>query len=765
MHKLLAVLMEYLYLVVVILLALGIVDLVVGVSNDAVNFLYSAIGSNVAKRKYIYIVASAGLLLGAGFSGGMMEVARKGIFYPESFYLNELLIVFFAVMITDIILVDLFNTFGLPTSTTVAIVFELLGGALALGLIIISGDNPDELFISDIINTHRIFVILTGIVISIILAFVTGAIIQFIARVTFSFRYKGKFKLMFSFAGAIALTAIFFLLIKKDIAFADLLSGYLDEFVHQRLWLALSILFAILLSVFIVLAFVFDVDIPKVVVFCGTFALALSFAANDLVNFIGVPLTAMEGVHVFSLSGLTNPALLKMNIWDEGVLAHAQWAESVYRYIYVFSALVMVVTLYYSKKARTVINTELYLGKQDAGQETFEPSALSRFLVRSFLGIYARVRVLLPNRMINYFSARYERDNTITTDHQEQVYFDTVRASVNLVVASILVTVGTYFRFPLSTTYVVFMVAMGTSLADQAWGRESAVYRISGVLSVLGGWFITASAGFVGAFVIAVFVWWAKFYAVSILLLAVCFIIYKTNNIHKKARLQNRELKHERKEQIPSDIQNLLSKGSERIRKHILETSKIYILIIEGFVDENTNQLKETVEKTRYLEKVSRSIKEDLFDSFSKMDVSTFDSGHYFIQAMDYLGELTSSLKQLAEPVFKHVDNHHRGLSESQKEDALLLLEEVTGFFNYLVHIEKERRFDAVPEMVEKQRYIVDLIEDLRKKQIKRIMEGVGKTRASILLLECYAESKNLVLYTINLLKSHRDFYINSNNR
>ncbi|WP_075590449.1 inorganic phosphate transporter [Labilibacter marinus] len=759
--------MDYLYFIIVVLLALGIVDLVVGVSNDAVNFLNSAIGSNVAKRHYIYIVAGAGLLLGAGFSGDMMEVARKGIFYPENFYLNQLLVVFLAVMITDIILIDLFNTFGFPTSTTIAIVFELLGGALAMGLIIISGENPDGLVITDLINTQRVLVILAGITISIILAFATGSLVQFVARNIFTFRYRGRFKIMFSLAGAIALTSIVFLLLKKDIAFANYLTGYIDLLVHESLALVLLVFFAIAFTLFTLLAYVFNADIPKIVVFCGTFALALSFAANDLVNFIGVPLSAFEGVNVFKQSGLSNPSMLLMNIWQGGVLNNTLWESSSYRLIYFASGLIMVITLFYSKKARTVTNTELYLGKQDAGQEEFEPSQLSRTLVKSFLSLYNYTRRNMPVKWVDFFSNRYERNIEDAEQDSDAavVYFDTVRASVNLVVASILITIGTYLHFPLSTTFVVFMVAMGTSLADQAWGRESAVYRISGVLSVLGGWFITASAGFVGAFIITVFIWWGNIYAIIPLLIAVCIVIYRTNTIHKKARLQRIELKDERTKQIASDIDNLLDAGNERIRKHILETSKIYILIIQGFVEDDEKQVKETCEKSKYLQKVSKSIKRDLFNSFSSMDTETFDSGHYFIQAIDYLGELSNTLIQIAEPIYNHIENQHKGLSDTQKEDVLLLLEEIMSFFNFLVHIEKEKRFSSVPEMVEKQKYIVALIEDLRTKQIKRIMDGDGKTRSSILLLECYAESKNLIHYTLNLLKSHRDFHTNTISR
>ncbi len=746
--------MDYLYLIIFALVVLGIIDLVVGVTNDAVNFLISAIGSKVAKRKYIYMIAGAGIVIGSMFSGGMMEVARKGIFNPEFFYLDQLLIIFVAVMFTDIILIDLFNTFGYPTSTTVAIVFELLGGALALGLIIIGGENPDSLKISNLINTQSAITILVGIVLSIIIAFFSGAIIQFLSRLVFTFRYKNRFTLLFSLAGAIAITAICFLVLKKDIAFANIISGSFAEFVQMNLLLVLLGIFGVAFITFITLSYFFKIDIPRIVVFAGTFTIALSFASNDLINFIGIPLSGIEGIRSFMESGDTSSASFLMNIWNDGVLHNS----GIYNLVYLFSAVIMIITLFTSRKLRSVTETEMYLGRQDSGYESFEPSQLSRYVVHQFLSFHRKLIKVLPAKVVHSISKRYER-NEENADDEVGMYFDTVRASVNLVVASFLVAIGTYFTIPLSTTFVVFMVVMGTSLADQAWGRDSAVFRLSGVFSILGGWFITAIMAFVGAFVLAIFIWWAEMYGIIILLVIAAFVLYHTKKYHKKIYQQQQELNIEADHQYITDNNPVKELGSEKIRKHILETSKIYMLLIQGFVDENIKQLKETCEKIEFLGKVARNTKEELFANFSNLGTKSFDAGHYFVQALDYLGELSNTLRQIATPVYNHIENQHKGLSSSQKEDALILLEEMTSFFNFLVHIEKESKFDSVPEMVDKQKYIVDLIEDLRKKQIKRILDGASRKRSSILLLECYAESKNLVLYTINLLKSHRDFY------
>ncbi len=755
--------MDYLQIVSIILLVLGVADLVVGVSNDAVNFLISAIGSRIAKRKYIYIVASIGILLGCLFSGGMMEVARKGIFYPQVFYLDQLLIIFLAVMFTDILLIDIFNTLGYPTSTTVAIVFELLGGALALGLIVIGGQNPDHLQINDIINIKSAFIILAGIVLSIVVAFFTALIIQFVSRLIFTFNYKGKYKILFSFAGAFAITAICFLIIKKDSAIANLLHKDIVSYVHESLFLFLTGIFAAALLLFLVLSYFFNLDVTKVVVLAGTFTIALSFASNDLVNFIGIPLTGFEGMKAFKDFGLTDTSAFLMNIWDTGLLNN-NWGDRVYNFVYLVAGIVLVITLFTSKKMRTVTETEMHLGRQEDGYETFEASVVARKLVYRFFRFYDSIQGYMPSGLKNSLNNRYKREKDSVNEDVEGMHFDSVRASVNLVVASGLVALGTYFTIPLSTTFVVFMVVMGTSLADQAWNRDNAVYRLSGVLSILGGWFVTATFAFIGSFIIAVLIWWGQIYMVVCMVAVVAFVLYKTSKYHHKLFNQKLELKEVSNKPVDTDLKHILELGGDRIRKHILESSKIYMLVMQGFVDENLKQLKETCEKTIFLEKLSEQTKTDLFDAFTSLNSKAFDTGNDFTQALDYTGELAHTLKQLAEPVYNHVENQHKGLSKSQKEDSLMLLEEMTGFFNYIIHIEKENRFSAIPDMLDKYTYIINLIEDLRRKQIRRIMDGGKRTRVSIILLECYAESKNIALFSVNLIKSHRKFYDKSFN-
>ncbi len=751
--------MDHIYLIIFVFVLLGFVDLIVGISNDAVNFLNSAIGSRVAPRHIIYVVAGLGLIIGSMLSGGMMEVARKGVFYPEHLHLDELVILFLAVMITDIILIDIFNTYGFPTSTTVSIIFELLGGALAVGLVVIS-KGSHHLAISDLINTNSVFLIVGGIVFSIIFAFIGGVVVQFIARLIFTFRFRNKFHFLFSITGALAITSLVFLIIKKEQLYADYFQGGIENIIQNSLTQLLFVIFIIAFAVFLILSRLVKLNIPKVVVFFGTFSLALSFASNDLVNFIGVPLAGIEGLLAFKQSGISMQQVFSMDIWSSGYITKSSLGENVYTIIYILSGIIMMVTLFISKKARTVTETEVYLGRQDAGYEPFEPSFLSKAIVRNYFWFFNQVKRIMPSKLLLFISSRfYRKEEGIKDSDNEIIYFDTIRASVNLVVASIFISVGTYMKFPLSTTFVVFMVAMGTSLADQAWGRESAVYRISGVLSVLGGWFLTAVAAFVGGFVVVILLWWGNIYALVALLLLVAYVVYRTTIYHKKTRVEKTELKHVAEQAMLESVNKIAGLGRDRIRKHILETSKMYILVVQGFVDENIKQLKEAGEKINYLRKYADETKIELFNNFSQLTDEHFESGHYFIQAMDYISELVTVLNHMSVPILNHLDNQHKGLSNKQKEDLLWLLEEVMGFFNFIVHIEKEKRFSSIDEIIQRKELIISLIDELRKKQIRRIMDGNGNTRSGILLLECYAETKNLVLYTVNLLKAHRDFY------
>ncbi len=754
--------MTLVWTIAILLSLLAIADLVIGVSNDAVNFLNSAIGSRVATRRTIYRIAGAGLIAGTFFSFDMMEVARKGVIYPQNFYLTELMIIFLAVMIVDIVLIDTYNTLGFPTSTTVAVVFELTGAALALALIK-TNHSGGETIISDFINTGRVFLLFSGILISIFLAFISGTVVQFISRVVFTFRYHGRFRLLFSLAGAFALSAILFLIFKKGLEDSFLWENSIfNRFTENPASFFLTI-FTITFFLLYLLGLLFQIDIPRFIVFFGTFALALSFAANDLVNFIGVPLAGIESFKAFLTSGTSvSPDNFGLSFISDNWLRNHGFKDGLYVTFFLVSGIVMVLTLFYSRKARTVTETEVYLGRQYAGHERFEPSRLSRTLVRHFLVLFHHVERLFPKTIRRLISKRYQRpagDETLQQNLDQVVYFDTLRAAVNLVAASVLISIGTYIGFPLSTTFVVFMVAMGTSLADQAWERENAVYRISGVLSILGGWFITACLGFLGTFLLTLLLWWGTWTTIIMVLPLTVLFLYRSKQYHDKRKTEREQVQKEISEKIAINKDWIRNTGSETIRRLMLESSKIYMLIVQGLIDQDENKLLEVTEKTQQLRERIKGAKTEFFRTLAQMPEESQDSGQFFIQALDYLTELGNTLSAMSNPVYQHVKNQHKGLVDYQTEGLTTLREEITAFFNFMVYLEKDKKFTMVPELSQRQKTIFALIENLRLSHIREIRTGKGKTRINIIYMELLGETKNLIAYSLNLVKSLRNFF------
>ncbi len=524
--------MENFYIIVVVVLfALAISDLVVGVANDAVNFLNSAIGSKAAPKWIIFFMASLGVLIGAAFSNGMMEVARKGIFHPEMFFFSEIMIIFLAVMITDVIMLDAFNSLGMPTSTTVSIVFELLGAAVAVAVVKIkTAGGSAFLELSQYINSEKALAIITGILVSVAIAFTVGAFVQYIARLIFSFNYRGPMKYFGAIYGGLAITAItYFMLVKgiSDSSFAEIkVAGgeTISDWVNHN---ALKVMLASFIGwtiIMQILNWLFRVKILKVVVLVGTFALAMAFAGNDLVNFIGVPLAGFNSFKAWAGAGAANPDGFTM-----GVLAGKVDTPE---YMLLIAGLVMVITLITSKKARAVIETEVNLGRQSEGTEKFNSSILGRVIVRSTSRFNKNLKKIIPAPLLETINSRFEPSNYVTDD-PEPPAFDKIRASVNLVVASILIALGTSLKLPLSTTYVTFMVAMGTSLSDRAWDRDSAVFRISGVMAVIGGWFLTAIIAFTGAATIALLISLGGKFLIFVFITIAIFMVVRTHILFK----------------------------------------------------------------------------------------------------------------------------------------------------------------------------------------------------------------------------------------
>lgn len=733
--------MDYYLIIVFILFALAISDLIVGVANDAVNFLNSAIGSKVAPRYIIFIVASLGILAGALFSNGMMEVARNGIFQPHNFLFSEIMIIFMAVMFVDILLLDFFNTIGLPTSTTVSIVFELLGAAVAVALVKINTD-PNALPLIEYINSAKALTIISGILISVIVAFTVGLIVQWISRLIFSFDYNKALKYFGSLWGGLAISGITYFILIKGIKGASFMSADTNQYIatHAGLIMGASFIFWTILMQ--LLNWIFKINVLKVIVLVGTFALAMAFAGNDLVNFIGVPLAGYES---FKLSGGSQ-------ILMDGLNNKVQTPPV----FLVIAGIIMVITLWMSKKARSVTETEINLSRQDEGMERFGSSKFSRLLVRKIVNGYGSAVKYVPAPILERVGKRF--DQKVYIESQKKVQnppmFDLVRASVNLTVASMLIAFATSLKLPLSTTYVTFMVAMGTSLADGAWGRDSAVYRITGVFTVIGGWFLTAFIAFTCAFLVALFINWLGVFAIVALIIISVIIVYRTTI--KKHKTSNSVIEVD-------DDATTTEKVIEKCKKGVIDmldnSMQAYKQTIEGLINDDRRVLRNIINDTDDMEERVKKIKSNIHKTITKINLNPVDTGQHYVQLVYKERDLVGCISQIVKPAYAHVDNNHKPINEKQALELTLLTKIIADFLDTVkkrVKINDYSNFDLV---YEQQTEIVEKLQEIHKNQVRRIKNKEVGTKNSILYLNIIAESKNLIQHTVNILKSQRDFY------
>jgi hypothetical protein len=735
-------------LIVALLFILAISDLVVGVSNDAVNFLNSAIGSKIAPLSIILIVAGAGVLVGATFSSGMMEVARKGIFFPGSFTFTNVMIVFLAVMITDVILLDLFNTFSLPTSTTVSIVFELLGAAVGIAIISIKDKGGDMSELGSYINSGKALAIISGILISVVISFSVGAVVQYFSRLLFSFNYKKNLKYFGGIWGGIAITSItYFMLIKGAKGASFMTQEHLDWIqTHTFLILAGSmVVWTVLLQLF---NWIFKLDILRFIVFAGTFALAMAFAGNDLVNFIGVPLAGFESFRIFSGAGGADPDSFLMTS-----LAGQVKTPTIYLLI---AGLIMVITLWLSKKARSVVRTTLNLSNQNVIDERFESSIIARSIVRQSININRGIRSVLPERVLVWADKRFDQKHYKKyIKANPGVSFDLIRASVNMVVASLLIASATSLKLPLSTTYVTFMVAMGTSLADGAWGRESAVYRITGVITVVGGWFFTAISAFTVALLVALTLYWTNLYGLIVLIPLAIFLMVKTHLFHKKKELVAGAEKSHSEQRGGNGI---YSNCTEDVSSILNASSKVFSSTMEFFIKEKRKKLKDNVKVVKELNKQSKRLKKEVPGTLQLMGEDLFESGHAYIEVVEYLREMMHCMSFIVNPCFEHVDNNHEPLTGFQKESLTDTAKQVNTYITDAVGRISEGDFTSTESILAQPGTIIANITRIRKKQLKILTKEAGSTRTNMLFMEILSETKNLVLNINNIFKSVRDF-------
>lgn len=744
--------MENIYLILVIVLfALAISDLVVGVSNDAVNFLNSAIGSKVASFKVIMTIAAVGIFVGATYSTGMMEVARKGIFHPELFTFKEIMVLFLAVMLTNILLLDIFNTFGMPTSTTVSIVFGLLGAAVSVAWVKIQTDPLGNQELASYINSEKALQIIAGILLSVIIAFTVGALVQWLSRLFFSFNYTKRFKYFGSIWGGIAITAITYFILIKGLKGSPYASRIMSDGLELKVWAQVHAMEIIAVSFLVwtvilqILQFL-KVNILKLIVLIGTFALALAFAGNDLVNFIGVPLAGYSAYGYWVESGAAAESFT-MNQLNGAVPTEL--------YILVIASLIMIVTLWFSKKARSVVKTSLDLSRQEEGDERFGSSIMARNIVRSTRKTSQAVNRILPQWAkdsiekqfdTSYFQAQQARE-------ENPPAFDMLRASVNLVVASILIAVGTSYKLPLSTTYVTFMVAMGTSLSDKAWSRESAVFRITGVVSVIGGWFFTAFSAFLSAFIVALLFSYGSFYAIFAILGITIFTLVKTNFLHKK-----REETDTASPLQDAKEDTILEESTRNVIDTLAKINDVYADLVHGLEDEDRKLLKEVKKEVKKINKQSKTLKENVYKTIKTFDKDSIATSHYYVQVLDYLRETAHCLNYMIKPILEHVDNDFSRLEDVQIEELKLTEKNLRKFYSIIFEVIKTKEYIVIADIIQMREDLLIEIEENRKVQIKRLKHGEVGSKNSMLYLGLLHETKNLLLHTVNLVKAQRDF-------
>lgn len=742
--------METIYLCIIIFLfVLAVFDLIVGVSNDAVNFLNSAVGARAASFKTILFIAGIGIFIGASLSNGMMDIARHGIYQPEHFYFAEIMCILLAVMLTDVVLLDVFNSMGMPTSTTVSLVFELLGGTFALSLIKVH--NSDTLGLGDLINTDKALSVIMAIFVSVAIAFFFGMLVQWTARVVFTFNYKKKMKYNIALFGGIAATSIIYFMLIKGLKDSSFMTPDNKHWIQENTWMLITVFFVSFTILMQVLHWL-KVNVFKVVVLMGTFALALAFTGNDLVNFIGVPLAGFSSFMDYTANGAGNAnGFLMTSLLGP---AKTPW------YFLIGAGAIMVYALCTSKKAHAVIKTSVDLSRQDEGEETFGSTPIARTVVRISMTLANSICRIMPENTKQWFNSRFRKDEAIIADGAA---FDLVRASVNLVLAGLLIALGTSLKLPLSTTYVTFMVAMGTSLADRAWGRDSAVYRITGVLSVIGGWFITAGAAFTICFFVALVLHYGGNISIIALIALAVFILIRSQVMYKKRKAKtqgNETLKQLMQTTNSEEALQLMRKHTREELSRILEYAETnFELTVTSFLHENLRGLRRAMGSTKFEKQLIKQMKRTGTVAMCRLDNNTvLEKGLYYYQGNDFASELVYSIARLCEPCLEHIDNNFNPLDAIQKGEFSDISEDIT----YLIQqCRKKLESNEYANMEEEIRRANDLngqLSLLKRKELQRIQSQSGSIRVSMVYLTMVQEAQNVVTYTINLMKVSRKF-------
>ena len=739
--------MDNIYLIMLVALAiLAIADLVVGVSNDAVNFLNSAIGSKAVSFKTIIIVASVGIVLGALSSSGMMEVARKGIFVPGKFYFDEIMVIFMAVMITDILLLDFFNTLGLPTSTTVSIVFELLGAAVCMTIIKLSANDDSLMQIGEYINSDKAIEIITGILVSVLIAFTVGALVQFITRFLLTFNFEKKPSWVASLFGGLATAAISYFIVVKGLSSASFMNGDFISWAENNVasFMGISVLIWTLVSY--IINKLFNINVYVMVIVIGTFALAMAFAGNDLVNFIGVPMAAYQSYLFWVNSGV--PA----ESFSMETLAEKVPTQPL---LLLAAGIVMILTLWFSKKARRVVKTSVDLARQDEGTERFKPNSISRGLVRGAMRLNYGVMTLVPQRIQDRINLRFtKREPVSRIAAMDMPAFDLVRAAVNLMIASVLISMATSMKLPLSTTYVTFMVAMGTSLADRAWGSESAVYRVAGVMNVIGGWFMTALSAFTAAAIMAFILWEGGTVALAILFILAVILLVR-NYINHKKRSQAEAEEGRLLRAVSNSIQGIINESTSNVASAFKRGNKVYTGTIEGLAKVDLSRLKKSKKGITKLNAEVEELRNSLYYFIKNLDDTHVQASRFYIDVLGYLQDVTQSISFITTASYDHLNNNHKGLKFTQLKDLKEIEQNLDTLFSKITNTFNDKNFDAIVSILEEKQALLDSVSTKIEKQVERTRNSDSSPKNTMLYFSLLQETEDLIKATMNLLEHY----------
>ena len=743
--------MEYIYLVVLVFIfSLSCYDLTAGVSTDAGNFLSAGMGSKTAKLKVLFTVAAVGIFVGAITSNGMMDIARHGILNPDFYYMSEVICIFLAVGVSDVILLDIFNTLGMPTSSTVSMVFELLGGSTALAIVKLM--NNSDMTYAQLINTDKALSIILGIFLSVAIAFVFGYIVMWITRLVFTFKYKDHSRWAMGIFGGISITLIMFFLLVSGLGKSSFMTAEVKSWIETNqatIFIGCFVLFSIIMQVL----YAIGVNIFRIIVLFGTFALAMAFAGNDLVNFIGVPLAALSSYQYYVEAGAGDPSQFCVSRLHES--AHTPI------YFLIIAGAIMVIALITSKKARKVINTSVNLSRQDAGEEIFSSSKIARSTVRNVMSLSNTISKYIPNKAKRWLDTRFNSDEAIMADGAA---FDLVRASVNLVLAGLLIIIGTSLQLPLSTTYVAFMVAMGSSLADRAWGRETAVYRITGVVSVIGGWFITAGAAFILCFCISLFMYFVGPIAMLLAIALVVFIIIRNNKMFKKHEA------NENKDQIFRQL--IRTNDKVQVRKllgdHVQMTQldtidfarNNYLQIINGLINDDYKTLRHSSNALDEQKSLWKKMRRKELIGMKKIDYLTaIEKNTWFHLGCNSISQTLYCLKRMSDPCLEHIDNRFNPLPEAWIKELIPLRDQTVALLDETRRMIAERDYSNADKVLVDANAAKRLLSETRDKQEVRMQTEEGDLQIGILYLNTLQETQELISTIRHLLRASRHFF------